>query len=455
MPEAGTVVDLLSALDNPLAKQAALDQIEQAYRENGMVIVRVIDEEQCNANLAELFSEVLIREPLKREYLPKVGNPPMPVSSEAFREWKDKVVFPSSEHAASKQRIAAIRSFQEEFNPLHGGFGACCNPEVFHLQQVWNVRQMPHIYEMHARIMGCQDLRVTLDRSFHRLPGQGNSEFIHFDINPFHRLHETEDTIYGNATQGKVAYTDSKFVAVPGTHTQEFYQDFCNDYGKLYPSFLNPKSQGVKLGIDKDKDPWCLWGFVQTFVVPAGCMVIWSDRLLHGHSKTPMSSGAEYGMFMGFFKPTPKRDEEYLHRSIQIMRGTAFTREEAILRGLDPRRGISQDHDRLRSFEMGDMPLMWPSFDPIHYYPWKFMNFPKILVQNRISKLDLSKVPTCSQTGISMLTKRKNSKGQEVPHLLPVRCSRHVKPTLTKLGMQLLAGLTQHENKRQRLILDI
>lgn len=243
---------------------------------------------------------------------------------------------------------------------------------------------------------------------------QGNSEFIHFDVNPFQRVHESEAQIYGTATQGKVMYTDSKFVAVPGTHTAAFYRALLDEYGPLYPSFTKKSSADVKLAVSRDKDPWNLWSMARTFKVPAGCMVVWSDRVLHGHSQTPIDKGAEYGMYLGFFGAGSRA--EYVQRSQRIMKGIAFTDEEARLRQLSPYglSGITELQDRLRSFECGDAPLMWPSFDPICYFPKKFLNFPKVLKANRLDKLDPAKTPTCPATGLCMLTTRVTGKVRTV-----------------------------------------
>lgn len=104
--------------------------------------------------------------------------------------------------------------------------------------------------------------------------------------------------------------------------------------------------------------------------------------------------------------------------------------------------------------------------DVIYYFPKRFFNFISLLLK-RIEDLDPAKIPTCLRTGICMLTRRKNGKGEEVPHLLPVRLNQpYVKPQLTELG-RLLLGMDKwpsesssssrcccdaaNDNKRQKL----
>ena len=69
--------------------------------------------------------------------------------------------------------------------PLHRGFGACCDPVVFHLDGVWEVRQDPDLYKIASHLSGETRLWVDINRSIQKLPGQGDNEFLHFDFNPF------------------------------------------------------------------------------------------------------------------------------------------------------------------------------------------------------------------------------------------------------------------------------
>jgi hypothetical protein len=205
----------------------------------------------------------------------------------------------------------------------------------------------------------------------------------------------------------------------------------------LYPEVAAAGSKKVKFGIARDKDPLDLWGKAKTFLVPAGCIVIWNERMVHGHSKTPVDYGAEYGLYVGF--TTEGSRSEYLERTRRLMKETTFTEEEVRLRKLEEFKstGITELGDRLRSFIQGDSPLLYKSLDPTRYFPKKFYNFPKILGK-RIEKLDDIKIPVCPSTGVRMLTTRVDGKGNTVPHLLPVRNTLYRTPQLTPLGNRLL-----------------
>jgi len=71
--------------------------------------------------------------------------------------------------------------------PLHRGFGACCDPAVFNLEGVWSIRQDPDLYKIASTIADEANLWVDVNRSIHKLPGQGDNEFLHYDFNPFAR----------------------------------------------------------------------------------------------------------------------------------------------------------------------------------------------------------------------------------------------------------------------------
>ena len=151
------------------------------------------------------------------------------------------------------------------------------------------------------------------DRSIQKLPGQGENEFLHWDMNPFASFTKNTPSctsalaasaslvakssaacaaglqgaapIPSSATSslastlpstglcGKVCYTISRFVAVLGSHTEEFHREFVSKYGKLYP---NTSLSAVKFGLDANKqDPMELQKRRHEFHVPAGCVMFW------------------------------------------------------------------------------------------------------------------------------------------------------------------------------------
>ena len=186
--------------------------------------------------------------------------------------------------------------------PLHRGFGACCDPAAFHLEGVWNIRQDPALYEIASNICDNAQLWTDINRSMHKLPGQGDNQFLHFDFNPFASAHLQEsdnNDVTPKGLCGKVCYTPSRFVYVPATHSDAFLQDFVSKYAQHYP---NVKPKDTKFGLSQDKpDPLNLVARKRCIPIPAGCFVFWHPRLLHGQMKTPLGDPTEYGSYIGFF----------------------------------------------------------------------------------------------------------------------------------------------------------
>lgn len=298
--------------------------------------------------------------------------------------------------------------------PLHRGFGACCDPGVFHLAGVWHhVRQSPALYSIAALLTGETKLWVDINRSIHKLPKQGEAEFLHWDLNPFAGSAVTSagTTAAGgkdgvaaagkDSLCGKVCYTPSRFVGVLKSHTSAFHARFSELYREIYPKV---KPEAPKFGLDPAKpDPLNLWSQQREFAVPAGCAVFWHPRLLHGQVKTPAEAGIEYGCYVGFF-PAGARPEY---------------RRAA---------GVDELEDRLSSYTRGVAPVLWPSLDRIHYYPKRFRNFPKLL-QGYIDKMP---------PGHPWVTLRTTGGGKSVPHIEPCPAPEYTPPKLSSLGKRLL-----------------
>jgi hypothetical protein len=220
--------------------------------------------------------------------------------------------------------------------PLHRGFGACCDPAIFHLEGVWSIRQDPDLYKIASHISGETRLWVDINRSIQKLPGQGDNEFLHFDFSPFAAVRLSDmDPSAPRGLCGKICYTQSRFVCVPGTHSRAFLEDFVSKYAQHYP---NVKPSDKKFGLVKDKpDPLNLVARKRCLVIPRGCLVFWHSRLLHGQMKTPLSDPVEYGSYIGMF-PAGARPQ---YREVC---------------------GVDELDDRLGSFLEGRAPILWPRY---------------------------------------------------------------------------------------------
>jgi hypothetical protein len=367
--------------------------LKRHFERHGFVIVRVLDRAQCEANIKAQITGILLKQP-----------------------WRDRlVVRDSSQQELDIERDTAryiaeltrpnldkrtLQSYTDVW-PFHAGFGACCDPNAFHLAEMWRVREDPRLYEIASSLLGGRrDLWVDINRPIQKLPGKGEEEFLHWDMPILHATHTPDEAI-----GGKVMFTDGQFVCVPGTATAAFHREFCEEYAQFYPK---AKKSDAKFGLDHAKpDPMGLAEKKVAVRVPAGCAIFWSQWLLHGVQKNPRKGSTQFGMYLGYM-PAESR--------------AAYQRKT--------KPAISERDDRVRSFEMGIAPTLWPSLDRVHYYPYRYVNIHRNL-QPYIDK---------TRPGYPGLTRRevKSKPGTWVDDIVPVRDPEYVPPRLTELGYKLL-----------------
>jgi len=358
---------------------------KEFYDAYGVVVVKLLDAAQCDRLILEQWTKVIQTQPWSYQYKVRVPHDPVHQPQEFLRTVKSPL--------SPKMR----NQFKEGWC-LHRGFGACCDPVVFHLPEVWEVRQDPKLYDLARQLTGVSELWVTIERSIQKLPGEGEDEFLHWDLDP---LNIDDEHTESKHVCGKVCYTASRFVCVPGTHTADFFKVFRDQYAQHY---ANIKAGTPKFAIDFAKpDPLDLVGHGKAYVIPAGCIVMWNDRLLHGQAKTPLSHPIEYGCYVGF-RPAVA-NAKYRIAS-----------------------GIHELEDRLNSYYNGVAPQLWPSLDRVQFYPKRFQNFPKLL-QGYIDKMP---------KGHPSIAERVTAKNKTVAHLIPWRDGAYVPPVLSSLGRKLL-----------------
>ena len=155
-------------LDGRDVSPANLARIKSQYAAHGFVCVRLLSAAQCDELVREQWRRVILQQEWTDEYkivVRDAGGRALDVNSPAdHHAFVDAVVGPLT---------AATRKKFEAGWPLHRGFGACCDPAVFHLEGVWGIRQDPDLYRIASEICGEQHLWTTLDRSIQKLPGQG------------------------------------------------------------------------------------------------------------------------------------------------------------------------------------------------------------------------------------------------------------------------------------------
>ena len=227
---------------------------------------------------------------------------------------------------------------------------------------------------MAASLLDNAKLWFDINRCIFKLPGEGEDEFIHLDLNPFNGYKQSA------ALCGKVAITKMWLLCAPGTHTEAFHARFRAAYGALYPN----AKKGAKFALDPAKpDPEGIERRCVALEIPAGCVVFWDERLFHGVRKSPIDSHIQMGMYLGYMPAVDR--PEYLAKA-----------------------GISELEDRRRSYAHCLAITLYPSLDRVHYLPKKFLNFPRIMA------CYARKIPT----GHPAVTSRIMKSGRRVVHVV-------------------------------------
>lgn len=373
--------------------------IRDSYDRNGYVVLRLLTERQCDDGIYELYEKLLMTQPWNDPHYH--GG----VSPFVLYDEKGEIRFPSSDEEHRRRVVAALKvrglrkqelkNLQDHWT-LHVTFGAPCDDIGFHLPRVWAVRQDPSVYKVVAALTRERELLVDINRPIMKLPTKGESEFLHWDLDLNNEFERTSRHV-----QGKVAYTPSRFVGVPATHTPEYREYFLSTYNAPKRGVKKTALNAATHGAEFEKQ--------RVFELPAGCCVFWNSQMLHGQMPTPRDANIELGFYLGFFPAE----------------------------GLDA--GVHEN--RLRSYETGRAPEFWPSGDKIHFYPklWQ-CNYDNI-------ERTIQKMPKEHPS----IDKRENADGRVFPDLKPWRPvgyeRAYVPPPLTRLGKMLLGRRSWREHE--------
>ena len=110
-------------------------------------------------------------------------------------------------------------------------------------------------------------------------------------------------------------------------------------------------------------------------------------------------------------------------------KGHVFPSKYAAHRGLTPQQlatGTTEREDRICAYQRGDAPLLYPSCDPVWFYPYRWLNFPAQL-EKYVEKLDMDSKWARRMVG----TRRRLKDGAKVPHLACTRVSEYEPSVLT------------------------
>jgi len=351
---------------NALRDPRAAAEMKKFYDTHGIVCIALKQKIQVREVVGQMVERLLGQLPYSDEYM-------LNLKSESGRELhiknpedREEIITELLRPKLAKENLKRL----EVSAPPHREFGAPCTAQSFHNPWANALRQDPEIYHLVTELLGYTHINCDLNRSIFLLPGQGQAAMLHWDCDPREQTPGSENHI-----QGKVCFTDGKFICVPGTHTEEFLDEFYPLYDPLYPG---RKMGQAKYGLDPGKDPLDLFGRQRAFTVPGGSLVLWNTKLLHGHPTLARDEGISFGCYLGFH-PEISGEERKVRQALH--------REGAV-------------------------PDKWPSGDKVHFLPAKYLIFPKVLESMVAKKLS-------REARAQLLATRVTQKGKIVPHVRP------------------------------------
>lgn len=281
----------------------------------------------------------------------------------------------------------------------HSAFGGPCMNAIWVMSCTWWMRQHERLALLAGKILNTDDPKCALDRCSIKLPGKGDSEWIHKDQN------KDLEKPTNSEIQGKYCTTKGSFVCVPGSHKQ--HEEMYSTYAPHYK-----KTKSAKWAILPDKpDPLNLFGRVKKVIVPEGAVVFWSSSLVHGVCKNRGKS-ILFGLYIGYLKDCERPG--YYEKT----------------------QGTHEIDDRFRVWSRGVKPMLHPSLDEVHLYPKRWMNFHKILGGYIASRMN----PYSTQYDYSLRKLQRDGPETWVPHLVENDPENYTPEPLSRRGKELLVG---------------
>lgn len=380
------LIDDLDVTDSTKEDLKRASRFDEIYKKEGIFVFKHIYPKYKAKEFVEHFWDHLLSLPYKPKFKKQIATE---IKKLGLREnpWKD----------LSKEDMKILRKLY----PMTGGFGALTLPPAFQSPEAWKARQDPVIYSVFSKLFGTKDILTTFDRLSFKFPGQGETEFTHWDSNPWEWPTEKAEQI-----QGILALSKTSFRAVPETHTLAFQKKFI----KKYPL----PTRHDQYHVTAKHDPFGLRSKVETYPLDVGDLVVWSNRLLHEARKNTTKK-IRYAMFLSYYPravPPEGMVESYSKAKVDIMK------------------------DRKQSFCTGKNPMFHPSGTKVGLYARShIMYHPEVL--NKFCKMWLPEAKGCKDYTYKS-GKKKGTTIQIPIEWNPRELGIYTPPKLTEIGVQVL-----------------
>ena len=288
-----------------------IDGIKQKITEYGFVIIPDIVSSIEHQNfISDIYQYIL--------NTPRVPEKQIQLSAEDI------------ENSLSKAKVKELRDRWY----LHATFGAPCEFHAFQIATANHLRERLDLYQLYSELLGETKLLYYQDRIGIKLPGQGETEFIHIDADPHYRKPDLQSKL-----QSIIFFSDAKFYCIPGSNKAEFHQSIIDNYPYLTKG-SKPRSM---TNIDKKRDYLDLGNHVEEISIPKDSLLIFTENLWHA-SKPNKSDKIRINCYFGY------------HRFLECPNTIG---------------------ERLNSYITGRRPPRFPSGGKTYLVPKMYYNFPE------------------------------------------------------------------------------
>ena len=285
-----------------------LDIIKHRLKEDGYVVINNVVDEDIHKSFIQDIKNYISSTPRVEGKKIVIDDIELPLTRDQVKNLKDRWF-------------------------LHATFGAPCEFNAFQINTANKIREDPRLYELYKDLLNCDELLYYQDRVCIKLPGQGETEFIHIDADPHYRKPDNEAPL-----QSIMFFQDTKFYCIPKSHTQEFHNQITENY-----SYIDKKKKARNMTmIDKKRDYMNLEEKIEAIDIPKDSLLIFTENLWHA-SKPNKSNHIRLGLYFGY------------HRYHQCPNSI---------------------NDRIRSYTTGRRPEKFPSGAKTYLVPKMYYNFP-------------------------------------------------------------------------------
>lgn len=330
-----------------ICKQGTLsyDQIEFLDKNGYLIIPDILSPEESQEYINEIWDKTIVSSPMNIQPQ-KPENLIDDLSKDQIKDFKKNWKFPGKH------------------------FGAINMPPVYHLENSWKVRQNPQLYKIFTQLYNNPKLWTSIDRVNVKPPTFGESEFLHWDWDPFH----SEDI----KIQSILNLSERVFTCIPGSNKSTWLEKFKTTYtNEAFHQDITKKQSLVQIKKGVDRELWNLgriidmdeesptpYNCLRKIKCPPGSLLLFTSNVLHAVCKNT-SKKIMYASYISYLPVNNKHNYRVYHE-----KGKNWT---GWLNHPHCNYGDSMREDRIRSYLTGTAPFRFTGGNLTYFIPRRIM----------------------------------------------------------------------------------